>query len=85
MNRIFRYAFWKLKGGKSCSGRKSGTGKSFRSKLVAEKHNIELIIDEGLLIRGTGSSRAGPPSGSKNFLTAVRTALFDEDDHSARP
>src|SRR5690554_1237243 len=52
MNRIFRYAFWKLKGVKvyALVGR-SGTGKSFRSKLVAEKHNIDLIIDDGLLIR----------------------------------
>lgn len=30
---------------------KAGTGKSFRAKLVAQKYRIELIIDDGLLIR----------------------------------
>lgn len=79
MNRVFRYAFWKFKGIKvyALVGR-SGTGKSFRSKLVAEKYNIELIIDDGLLIRGdrilAGSSAKQEP----NFLTAVKTALFDD-------
>ncbi len=29
----------------------SGSGKSFRAKLVAQKYGIELIIDDGLLIR----------------------------------
>ncbi len=82
MNRIFRYAFWKLKGVKvfALVGR-SGTGKSFRSKLVAEKHNIELIIDDGLLIRGDRIIAGRSAKREQNFLTAVRTALFDEDDH----
>ena len=30
---------------------RSGTGKSFRAKLVAQKFGIDLIIDDGLLIR----------------------------------
>ena len=30
---------------------RSGTGKSFRAQLVAEKYHIQLIIDDGLLIR----------------------------------
>jgi len=30
---------------------KAGSGKSFRARLVAEKHQIDLIIDDGLLIR----------------------------------
>ena len=29
----------------------SGTGKSFRAKLLAQKHGIEAIIDDGLLIK----------------------------------
>ena len=29
----------------------SGTGKSFRSKLLAEKYGIDYIIDDGLLIQ----------------------------------
>ena len=31
---------------------KSGTGKSFRAKLLAEKIGISYIIDDGLLIYG---------------------------------
>ena len=82
MNRIFRYAFWKLKGVKvyALVG-KSGTGKSFRSKLVAEKYNIDLIIDDGLLIKGDRIIAGRSAKREQNFLTAVRTALFDEDDH----
>ena len=29
----------------------SGTGKSFRAKLLAQKYNIEAIIDDGLVIQ----------------------------------
>ena len=29
----------------------SGTGKSFRAKLVAQKYRIDLIIDDGLVIK----------------------------------
>ncbi|MDD3997827.1 MAG: hypothetical protein PHH86_08980, partial [Sphaerochaetaceae bacterium] len=81
MNRIFRYAFWKLKGVKvyALVGR-SGTGKSFRSKLVAEKYNIDLIIDDGLLIKGDRIIAGKSAKREQNFLTAVRTALFDDDD-----
>ncbi len=82
MNRIFRYVFWKLKGVKvyALVG-KSGTGKSFRSKLVAQKHNIELIIDDGLLIKGDRFIAGRSAKREQNFLTAVKTALFDDDDH----
>lgn len=82
MNRIFRYAFWKIKGIKvfALVG-KSGTGKSFRSKLIAQKHNIELLIDDGLLIRGDKILAGRSAKREQNFLTAVRTALFDDDDH----
>ncbi len=82
MNRIFRYAFWKLKGVKvyALVG-KSGTGKSFRSKLVAEKHNIELIIDDGLLIKGDRILAGRSAKREANFLTAVKTAVFADDEH----
>jgi len=82
MNRIFRYIFWKLKGVKvyALVG-KSGTGKSFRSKLVAQKHNIELIIDDGLLIKGDRFIAGRSAKREPNFLSAVKVALFDDDDH----
>lgn len=84
MNRIFRYAFWKLKGVKvfALVG-KSGTGKSFRSKLMADKHNIDLIIDDGLLIKGDRLLAGRSAKRENNFLTAVRTALFDDDEHQS--
>lgn len=84
MNRIFRYAFWKFKGVKvyALIGR-SGTGKSFRSKLLAEKYNIELIIDDGLLIKGDRILAGRSAKQEKNFLTAVKTALFDDDEHQS--
>ena len=45
MNRIFQFAFSKLRGVKvyALVGR-SGTGKSYHSKLVAAKHHIDLMI-----------------------------------------
>ncbi len=82
MNRIFKYAFWKLKRKKvyALVG-KSGTGKSFRSKLVAQKHRIELIIDDGLLIRGNRILAGKSAKREANVLGAVRTAVFDDEDH----
>ncbi|MCF7933302.1 MAG: hypothetical protein K9M84_01120 [Spirochaetia bacterium] len=82
MNRIMRYTIWKLRGRKvfALIGR-SGTGKSFRSKLVADKYGIELIIDDGLLIKGD-KILAGKSAKKENiFLKAIKTALFDEDAH----
>lgn len=81
MNRIIRYAFWKFRGIKvyALVGR-SGTGKSFRSKLVAEKYHIDLIIDDGLLIKGDRLLAGKSAKREQNFLTAVRTALFDDEE-----
>lgn len=82
MNRIFKYAFWKLKRKKvyALVG-KSGTGKSFRSKLVAQKYHIELIIDDGLLIRGNKILAGRSAKRAENVLSAVRIAVFDDDEH----
>ncbi len=82
MNRVFKYAFWKLKGTKvyALVG-KSGTGKSFRSKLVAQKYHIDLIIDDGLLIRGDRILSGKSAKREENVLSAVRTAVFDDPDH----
>jgi len=82
MNRIFRYAFWKLKGTKvyALVG-KSGTGKSFRSKLVAQKYGIDLIVDDGLLIRGDRILAGKSAKREMNVLSAVRTAVFDDVEH----
>jgi adenylate kinase family enzyme len=46
----------------------SGTGKSFRAKLLAQKYGIELILDDGLLIGTTRSSPVVRQSASKRSL-----------------
>ena len=56
----------------------SGTGKSFRAKLVAQKYGIEFIIDDGLLIRENRILAGHSAKKEKTFLAAVKVALFDE-------
>jgi adenylate kinase family enzyme len=60
---------------------KSGTGKSFRAKLVAQKYGIEFIIDDGLLIRDNHILAGHSAKKEKTFLAAVKVALFDEKSH----
>ncbi len=60
---------------------KSGTGKSFRAKLLAEKIGIPYIIDDGLLIRG-GTILAGRSAKQEQlYITAIKTALFADKKH----
>lgn len=82
MNRVFKYAFWKINGTKvfALVG-KSGTGKSFRSKMVAEEHKIDLIIDDGLLIKGQKLLAGKSAKQDGSFIAAVRTAVFDDEEH----
>ena len=82
MNRFFQFAFSKLKGVKvyALVGR-SGTGKSYHSKLVAAKHRIDLIIDDGLLIKGNRILAGHSAKKDSDFLAAVRTAVFDDEEH----
>jgi adenylate kinase family enzyme len=59
----------------------SGTGKSFRAKLVAQKYGVELIIDDGLLIRDNRILAGHSAKKESTFLAAVKVALFDEKAH----
>jgi adenylate kinase family enzyme len=59
----------------------SGTGKSFRARLVAHKYGIEHIIDDGLLIKDSRILAGHSAKKEKTFLAAVRVALFDEKLH----
>jgi uncharacterized alkaline shock family protein YloU len=59
----------------------SGTGKSFRAKLVAQKFGIELLIDDGLLIRDYRILAGHSAKREKTFLAAVKVALFDDKAH----
>ena len=82
MNKLFRFAFSKFKGAKvfALIGR-SGTGKSYHSKQVAAKYKIDLIIDDGLLIKGDRIVAGHSAKEDPNFISAVRTAVFDNDEH----
>ena len=60
---------------------KSGTGKSFRAKLVAETYGIDYIIDDGLLIQGNSIVAGKSAKRERIYMSAVRTALFDDPLH----
>jgi uncharacterized alkaline shock family protein YloU/adenylate kinase family enzyme len=76
---MFKDFFWTLKGIKvyALVG-ESGTGKSFRAKLVAQKFDIEYIIDDGLLIKDNKILAGHSAKKEKTFLAAVKAALFDD-------
>jgi uncharacterized alkaline shock family protein YloU/adenylate kinase family enzyme len=59
----------------------TGTGKSFRAKLVAQKYGIELIIDDGLLIRGDQLIAGKSAKKEALYLGAVKTAIFHDKPH----
>lgn len=82
MLRVFSDFYWILKGVRvfALVG-ESGTGKSFRAKLVAQKYGIELIIDDGLLIRDQRILAGHSAKKEKTFLAAVKVALFDDKAH----
>jgi adenylate kinase family enzyme/uncharacterized alkaline shock family protein YloU len=56
----------------------SGTGKSFRAVLVAQKYGIDYIIDDGLLIRENRILAGHSAKKEKTFMAAVKVALFDD-------
>ena len=60
---------------------KSGTGKSFRARLVMEQYNITMLIDDGLLIQNQRIIAGKSAKRETAYLAAVRTALFVDRDH----
>lgn len=59
----------------------SGTGKSFRAKLVAQKFHIKAIIDDGLLIYEDNILAGRSAKLEDSYMGAVRVALFDDKEH----
>jgi adenylate kinase family enzyme len=59
----------------------SGTGKSFRAKLLAQKYAIDVIIDDGLLIREDKILAGHSAKREKTYMGAIRAALFDDKGH----
>ena len=56
----------------------SGTGKSFRSKIIAEENGIHAIIDDGLLIVDDKIVAGHTAKKETTYMGAVRAALFDD-------
>ena len=77
---IFDFLFFKRKKVFALVGG-SGTGKSFHSKLVAQKYSIDLIIDDGLLIKDNRILAGHSAKKEGSFMAAVRVALFDDKSH----
>jgi adenylate kinase family enzyme len=79
---MFQDLFWTLRRIKvyALTG-ESGTGKSFRAKLVAQKYGIDFIIDDGLLIRDNRILAGHSAKKEKTFMAAVKVALFDDKAH----
>ena len=79
---IYHHVIWLMKGVQVMAlvGR-SGTGKSFRAQLLAQKYGIDFIIDDGLLIKDKNIVAGRSAKREKVKLTAVKTALFTNPDH----
>jgi uncharacterized alkaline shock family protein YloU len=60
----------------------SGTGKSYRAILVAHEHEIDTIIDDGLLIEGSHILAGASAKRQPTKIGAIRTALFSEPEHA---
>lgn len=59
----------------------SGTGKSFRARILASRYKIRFIIDDGILIRDKKIIAGRSAKREKAYLTAVKTAIFDDLAH----
>ncbi|MGA2612867.1 MAG: hypothetical protein ABSG38_05380 [Spirochaetia bacterium] len=59
---------------------KSGTGKSFKARAVARRFRIDLIIDDGLLIRDQKIIAGRSAKREKGILSAIKTAVFANQD-----
>jgi len=60
---------------------KSGTGKSFRAGLIADKYGIGAIVDDGLLIAGGKIVAGHSAKRESQYLAAAKTACFVDPAH----
>lgn len=60
----------------------SGTGKSHRALWVTKEHDIEYIIDDGLLIKDNQVIAGKSAKREPTKIGAVKTAIFQSDDHA---
>lgn len=59
----------------------SGTGKSYRAQMIAAEHNIESIIDDGLLIKGNKVLAGKSAKNAKTKVQTIKDALFLNEDN----
>ncbi|MDT8901382.1 Asp23/Gls24 family envelope stress response protein [Anaeroselena agilis] len=60
----------------------SGTGKSHRALIVAHDHNVDGIIDDGLLIKDSKIIAGRSAKKEPSKIRAVKRAIFMEPDHA---
>ena len=60
----------------------SGTGKSYRALQVAQEHQADAIIDDGILIRDGKIVAGSSAKKEKNKIMAVRRAIFVLPGHA---
>ncbi len=60
----------------------SGTGKSHRALVVAHEHNIDTIIDDGLLIKDSKIIAGRSAKSEASKIMAVKRAIFMEEAHA---
>lgn len=59
----------------------SGTGKSFSAMALANKKNLEAIIDDGLFIYDNKIEAGISAKKAETKVGAIKTALFTDDEH----
>ena len=62
----------------------SGTGKSYRAQQIAYEHELESIIDDGLLIKGTRVVAGVSAKRAKTKVQTVKAALFSTQEEQER-
>ncbi|MDR1702901.1 MAG: Asp23/Gls24 family envelope stress response protein [Sporomusaceae bacterium] len=61
----------------------SGTGKSHRALIVAEKNKADVIIDDGILIKDNKIIAGYSAKREKNKIQAVKRAIFAQKNHAS--
>ena len=59
----------------------SGSGKSHRAGFVMEKHGIDILVDDGLIIRDQKILCGKTAKNADNIFDAVGTAIFADEIH----
>ncbi len=60
----------------------SGTGKSHHAPVLATKHKIEYIIDDGLLIKGNSNLAGRSAKRESTRYGAIKRAVFKDPEHA---